>query len=73
MTAVGTYDGRGNSSPEELRRHANKALQDAKRRGKNQVWLYSHASADSDTGDSEANDSNANDSNAGDSEARSQQ
>ncbi len=44
---IGTFDGGASSSPEELRRHANKALQEAKRRGKNQVWLYSHAS---DTG-----------------------
>ncbi len=44
---IGTFDGRASSSPEELRRHANKALQEAKRRGKNQVWLYSHASGPS--------------------------
>jgi len=41
---IGTFDGRATGSPEELRRHANKALQEAKQRGKNQVWLYSHAS-----------------------------
>jgi diguanylate cyclase (GGDEF)-like protein len=38
---IDTYDGRGESSPDELRRRANKALQEAKQRGKNQVWLYS--------------------------------
>lgn len=41
---IGTFDGRASGSPEELRRHANKALQEAKQKGKNQVWLYSHAS-----------------------------
>ncbi len=40
---IGTFDGRGSGNPEELRRHANKALQDAKRRGKNQVWLQCNA------------------------------
>ncbi len=38
---IDTYDGCADSSPDELRRHANMALQEAKRRGKNQVWLYS--------------------------------
>ncbi len=38
---IDTYDGRVESSPDELRRRANKALQEAKHRGKNQVWLYS--------------------------------
>jgi len=38
---IDTYDGRVESNPDELRRRANKALQEAKRRGKNQVWLYS--------------------------------
>ncbi len=50
---IGTFDGGASSSPEELRRHANKALQEAKRRGKNQVWLYSHAS-DSDEASGQA-------------------
>ncbi|MHC4079676.1 MAG: GGDEF domain-containing protein, partial [Planctomycetota bacterium] len=51
---IGTFDGRASGSPEELRRNANKALQEAKRRGKNQVWLYSHASEAraGDSGDS---------------------
>jgi diguanylate cyclase (GGDEF)-like protein len=38
---IASYDGRGPSSPEELRRHANSALKQAKRRGKNGIWLYS--------------------------------
>jgi two-component system cell cycle response regulator len=37
---IDTYDGQSESTPPELRRHANRALQDAKRRGKNKVWLY---------------------------------
>ncbi len=36
-----TYDGRGLSSPEDLRRRANLALKEAKTRGKNRIWLYS--------------------------------
>lgn len=40
---IDTFDGRQTTTPEELRRRANKALQEAKRRGKNQVWLYSGA------------------------------
>jgi diguanylate cyclase (GGDEF)-like protein len=38
---VDSYDGRSASSIDHLRRNANRALQEAKRRGKNQVWLYS--------------------------------
>ena len=38
---IDTFDGVADSSPDELRHRANKALQEAKRRGKNQVWLYS--------------------------------
>ncbi len=38
---VDSYDGRKASSVDHLRRHANRALHEAKRRGKNQVWLYS--------------------------------
>lgn len=38
---VDSYDGRKASSVDLLRRHANRALHEAKRRGKNQVWLYS--------------------------------
>lgn len=38
---VDSYDGRAASSIDQLRRNANRALQEAKRRGKNQVWLYS--------------------------------
>jgi PleD family two-component response regulator len=37
---IDAFDGRAASSPEQLRRNANKALQEAKRRGKNQVWLF---------------------------------
>ncbi len=36
-----TYDGRGMSSPEDLRRRANLALKEAKKRGKDRIWLYS--------------------------------
>ncbi len=36
-----TFDGRSTSTVDVLRRNTNKALQEAKRRGKNQVWLYS--------------------------------
>ena len=38
---VDSYDGRKASSVDQLRRNANRALHEAKRRGKNQVWLYS--------------------------------
>ncbi len=38
---VDSYDGRAASSVDHLRRNANRALQEAKRRGKNQVWLWS--------------------------------
>ena len=38
---IDTYDGRGISSPEDLRRRANLALKEAKTRGKNKIWLYS--------------------------------
>ncbi len=37
---VDSYDGRAASSIDQLRRNANRALQEAKRRGKNQVWLW---------------------------------
>jgi two-component system cell cycle response regulator len=36
-----TYDGRGLSSPDDLRSRANRALKEAKRLGKNRIWLYS--------------------------------
>lgn len=44
-TSIGidTYDGRSLSSASDLRRRANQALKDAKRRGKNRIWLYSGA------------------------------
>lgn len=38
---VDSYDGRAASTVDHLRRNANRALQEAKRRGKNQVWLWS--------------------------------
>jgi diguanylate cyclase (GGDEF)-like protein len=37
---IDSFDGRATGSPEVLRRNANKALQEAKKRGKNQVWLH---------------------------------
>ncbi len=40
---VDSYDGRSAASVEALRRNANVALQEAKRRGKNQVWLHTPA------------------------------
>ena len=40
---VDSFDGRQASSVDLLRRNANRALQEAKRRGKNQVWLFSGA------------------------------
>jgi len=43
---VDSYDGRAASSVDHLRRNANRALQEAKRRGKNQVWLYSGKETD---------------------------
>jgi len=42
---VDSYDGRSTSSVDQLRRNANLALQEAKRRGKNQVWLHSGVDA----------------------------
>lgn len=47
---VDSYDGRRASSVDQLRRNANRALQEAKRRGKNQVWLYSDAGGGADGG-----------------------
>jgi two-component system, cell cycle response regulator len=38
---VDSYDGRAASTIDNLRRNANRALHEAKRRGKNQVWLWS--------------------------------
>ncbi|MCB9871866.1 MAG: GGDEF domain-containing protein [Planctomycetes bacterium] len=38
---IATFDGRTRGSLDELRRQANMALHQAKRRGKNQVWLFS--------------------------------
>src|SRR5262249_30786762 len=37
---IDAFDGRSASTVEILRSNANKALQEAKRRGKNQVWLF---------------------------------
>jgi len=44
---IDSYDGRAPSSPELVKRNANKALQEAKRRGKNQVWLFAGNPAES--------------------------
>ena len=41
---IGTSDGRASGGAEALFRHANKALQGAKQRGKNRVWLQYHPS-----------------------------
>ena len=38
---IATYDGRGQSSADELRRQANLALKECKKRGKNRLWLHS--------------------------------
>lgn len=38
---IDTFDGLRNTTAEELRRRANLALHEAKRRGKDQAWLYS--------------------------------
>ncbi|MCR9247144.1 MAG: diguanylate cyclase [bacterium] len=38
---IDSYDGRSPGNVDTLRRNANYALQGSKRRGKNQVWLYS--------------------------------
>ena len=43
---VDSYDGRSTSSVDQLRRNANRALQEAKRRGKNTVWLHSGTEAE---------------------------
>jgi diguanylate cyclase (GGDEF)-like protein len=37
---IDSYDGRSAATIDDLRRNANRALHDAKRRGKNMVWLY---------------------------------
>ncbi len=37
---VDCYNGKSASSPQEIRSRANRALQEAKRRGKNCIWLY---------------------------------
>jgi diguanylate cyclase (GGDEF)-like protein len=43
---IDSFDGRSTSGLDVLRRNANRALQEAKRRGKNQVWLYSDRSSE---------------------------
>lgn len=45
---IDSFDGRASQSLENLRRNANRALQEAKQRGKNQVWLYSGKETDRD-------------------------
>ncbi len=42
---IDSFDGRSPGSIDHLRRNANKALQEAKRRGKNQVWLHAGGEA----------------------------
>lgn len=37
---IDAYDGRSKTSARDLRSRANQALKDAKKRGKNQVWLF---------------------------------
>ncbi len=54
---IDTYDGRADATSEELRRRANKALQEAKRRGKNQVWLYAPEASGTATRPAEQADS----------------
>ncbi|MGC6489526.1 MAG: diguanylate cyclase [Planctomycetota bacterium] len=51
---VDSYDGRKASSVDLLMRNANRALKEAKRRGKNQVWLFSGAEPASDHGSEQA-------------------
>jgi two-component system cell cycle response regulator len=47
---IDTYAGRADSSADELRARANKALHVAKRNGKDQVWLYDQDGMGSSTG-----------------------
>jgi len=42
---IDAYDGRSQRPVDSLLSNANKALQEAKRRGKNQVWLFTEANA----------------------------
>lgn len=46
---IDAHDARSASSPEILRSRANLALKEAKKRGKNQVWLYSGPAPSSST------------------------
>lgn len=39
---IEAYDGRSQRDMDSLTRHANQALKEAKRRGKNQVWLFTN-------------------------------
>lgn len=43
---VDSFDGRTPGTADSLRRQANRALHEAKRRGKNQVWLYTGKEAE---------------------------
>lgn len=45
---IDAYDGRSVGNVEQLRSRANQALKEAKRRGKNQVWLYTGGSLTAD-------------------------
>jgi diguanylate cyclase (GGDEF)-like protein len=44
---ISSYDGRSRSTAEELQRQANLALKEAKRLGKNQVWLHTETDEES--------------------------
>jgi two-component system, cell cycle response regulator len=64
---IDAHDARSAGSPELLRSRANHALKEAKRRGKNQVWLYAGQSTNGD-GSATAEASNSNDRRRADSE-----
>lgn len=64
---IDAHDARSSGSPELLRSRANHALKEAKRRGKNQVWLYAGQSTNGD-GSATAEASNSNDRRRTDSE-----
>ncbi len=49
---IDTFDGISSANPASLRRGANKALHEAKRRGKNQVWLHAQGTEAVSSGDS---------------------
>ena len=53
---IDAHDARSAGSPELLRSHANLALKEAKKRGKNQVWLYAGHAPTGDTATATAQD-----------------